>query len=499
MDSLQTETEDVRSLQTVIGDAHSIARRSLSRKGLIVLPQSTILKLLNACNYSINRSKSENIRDDIYNKSLDVMYSLAGENSLNFNVRWHIFNILRAELFIFPDSVITLGSLDELYDKIFVYFEHQLRKRLKFSANKTKRNNHIIITTSQFLSPQHSPTKRVLDYAVTIQNNLEIPVKIINDALTSFIRCDELEPSFNSDHIAVYDEANMVEHEGHEFQFKQMPANSMPNIELCKQLITLIQSDNPRLVLNIGGASLVSDICRKFTDTACLPCSYDIPISCSKYLLVPRPITEADKPRLGRIRKTQQIIETNINYSFPNASKDYCREDFNFDDKNFIISIVGNRLTFEVDEGLIINLERLLNSYSMIGILVIGEVSDHCAFKVRLGKFSQVNFAGPIQEGSQAIKITDLFVNPLRKGGGRSVFESLFHGVPVVTPKFGDGYYAAGNDFSINKFDDLYDVTSRYLFDKEFYYALREKALQRSKILGNIVQTQSKMLEKIFN
>ena len=118
MDSLQTETEDVRSLQTVIGDAHSIARRSLSRKGLVVLPQSTILKLLNACNYSINRSKSENIRDDIYNKSLDVMYSLAGENSLNLNVRWHIFNILRAELFIFPDSVITLGSLDELYNKI---------------------------------------------------------------------------------------------------------------------------------------------------------------------------------------------------------------------------------------------------------------------------------------------------------------------------------------------------------------------------------------------
>lgn len=49
----------------------------------------------------------------------------------------------------------------------------------------------------------------------------------------------------------------------------------------------------------------------------------------------------------------------------------------------------------------------------------------------------------------------DLYVNPKRSGGGSSVAESLYKGLPVVTLPVGDVSAAAGESFRVADYGEM--------------------------------------------
>ena len=74
------------------------------------------------------------------------------------------------------------------------------------------------------------PRSRVLDYSHALQRELKLPVLIINDSLTAFVKNPALEPSFDFNHLPTYNEVSSLTYKGETFAFKQVPANIMPNV-----------------------------------------------------------------------------------------------------------------------------------------------------------------------------------------------------------------------------------------------------------------------------
>ena len=81
------------------------------------------------------------------------------------------------------------------------------------------------------------------------------------------------------------------------------------------------------------------------------------------------------------------------------------------------------------------------------------------------------------------MKCCDLNINPKRIGGGTSVAESLYMGLPVVTFDYGDGGLGAGSDFHVDNYDDMVEQVLRYASDKQYYQEMSQKAKERASVL----------------
>lgn len=98
-----------------------------------------------------------------------------------------------------------------------------------------------------------------------------------------------------------------------------------------------------------------------------------------------------------------------------------------------------------------------------------------------------------------AIKLLDVYLNPYRSGGGRSSFEALAQGVPVITFKYGDVYYTCGDEFAVGDDENLLETASRYVTDGSFMENQKHLALKRADSLSDIASTQKEALDKILN
>ena len=81
------------------------------------------------------------------------------------------------------------------------------------------------------------------------------------------------------------------------------------------------------------------------------------------------------------------------------------------------------------------------------------------------------------------LELCDLYVNPIRAGGGTSGVEALYKGVPVVTVAYGDVYINVGNDFCVKDYNQMQDKIRQYYEDKEYYTYMSKKAEERVAVL----------------
>ena len=81
----------------------------------------------------------------------------------------------------------------------------------------------------------------------------------------------------------------------------------------------------------------------------------------------------------------------------------------------------------------------------------------------------------------------DLYVNPVRLGGGFSVIEAFIKGVPGVYTSYGDVYAAGGKEFAVNNLEEMADQILHYQQDKAFYQEMSEKAKERARLMTSSV------------
>ena len=426
-------------------------------------------------------------------KGLDLLFfSCFYLQGLDIKELWNIYCILDYSLFVNYKFQVS-WNLDELYGLIFRKLKMCITD--KYDGIENTDNNLVIIITDQFLNKSHAPTRRVLDYAYALAKGCGKRVMIINSSELNFYPCSCLQQVYMPNYMHDYDDVKCIQYKDLEIPFMQCHGY-MPDIYCINETLRSIYAMQPGLVYNIGGSSMLSDLCNLFTKTACFPCSTNIPVSKSEYLLVGRSLNDNDKGRLERLETYQKVIETVVNYELPESALEYERGMFGIPEECFLIAIVGTRLAIELTEDFILLMNQIIVRWD-VHFLVIGMFDDMDRTNC-ISKIENVHFAGGLREANRAIKICDIYCNPKRKGSGRSSFEALAHGIPVITLKYGDVYYTCGDDFAVDTYDDYLEQVGQYIADKQFLAIAKEKALQRARILCDLPGTQRKILEEIL-
>ncbi len=412
---------------------------------------------------------------------------------IDLKEQWNIYWILRRATF--TDYSLELNkNLDELYRLIYKIVEESVEDTYERTENLE--SNLVVIVTNQFLQPAHAPTRRVLDYAYTIAMSLKKQVMIVNDASFHFYPCNCLKQNLFPYFLEEYSSLTEIFYKELEIPFIQY-SGYMPDLYGINELLRKIYQRQPELVYNISDSCLVADLCRRFTKTVCMPCSNDIPITMCEYLLVGRQLEEKDKLRLRRLEPYQRVIETCTNYELSEDTMIYERAEFGIQDTSFLIGIIGNRLDEEITDEFILLIERVLRQQD-VHFMIIGEIEHIERFEEEISNIEKIHFTGKLKEARQAVKLCNIYCNPKRSGGGRSSFEALAYGVPVITLKFGDVFYTCGNEFAVETYDDYLEKINRYITDKIFYETAKEKALKRAEELSDLPGTQKKIFEQIY-
>lgn len=319
---------------------------------------------------------------------------------------------------------------------------------------------------------------------------------VVNDTGMHYDSFDWLEQERRPNYLVDYENMQAIVYNGIKIPYMQICA-LMPDLQCINDMLRRIYQLQPELVYNIGGSSLLSDLCTIFTKTACFPCSTDIPITMSEYLLVGRGVNKSDEKRLNRLEPYQKVIETVVNYNFVEGELGFERSSFDISEDDFVIGVVGNRLDIEISDEFIRLMDKILEQ-EKLHFLIIGEVNNIERIKNGVSQSRNIHFTGKLSEAVSVMKLCNIYCNPKRNGGGRSSFEALAQGVPVITLKYGDVYYTCGEEFAVDTYDDFLGRINRYVADKEYFEAFRERAGQRARILSDLSGTQKKILEQIL-
>ena len=428
---------------------------------------------------------------NICSKAITILYKVAFLDDISLEEAWQIYWIINNAIFSKNINLLE-GSLLSLYKHIYHFINSMVVLDLPYIEIEARNNDSIVIITNQFLQEGHAPTVRALDYSYTLQKHLNMKVIIINSREMNYHRNPQLEPSVTFNYIQEYSAINTYSYKSETFDFFQIDA-MMPDVGVFQKMTELIYEINPWMVFNIGASNVLTDLCTRFTTTASLPCSYQIPVTCSKYLLLGRKLNDKDK---YKIEPYQKIIETEINYIIRDSQTVYKREDFGINKDVFLISIIGNRLDQELTSDFIKLLNRMINNPYPIEIAIIGKINNENLI-LNLMKSSKVHLIGPLIDASEFLKESDLYVNPKRKGGGRSSFEALHYHVPVVTLDYGDVYYTCGKDFAVTSFDEMYELIIKYYNEKDFYSEKKALANKRALELSNLESCLRNTLDTI--
>ena len=95
----------------------------------------------------------------------------------------------------------------------------------------------------------------------------------------------------------------------------------------------------------------------------------------------------------------------------------------------------------------------------------------------------------------------DIYVNPRRIGGGTSVIEAMYKGLPAVSLEYGDVALGAGTEFCVADYKEMQAQLVRLMKDKAYYQELSDKAKQRAAYMldsdGAFVDIVNAFLEKV--
>jgi len=114
------------------------------------------------------------------------------------------------------------------------------------------------------------------------------------------------------------------------------------------------------------------------------------------------------------------------------------RQAYGWNDNNFIMASVGNRLGVDLDEDFVNGIESLLQAHPECVWLVVGDLPEHLVYAFEQGFGFQFRHIPFEVELGELMTVVDVFANPFRPGGGNSANMALRAGSVVMTLAEGD-------------------------------------------------------------
>lgn len=349
-----------------------------------------------------------------------------------------------------------------------------------FLPYEQRNKKRIVIETDLFKNRLHAPTHIVMETCRMLMQDMGYEVfLLVNVEWMSWewmeqfwfipyrVTCrSDLNGQFTIDYEG-------VTIQGYQIQWRREAASEM------RQLMQRLYEWKPLCVWHIGENSFRHDYYRNLTTVLSMPCTNGYSVSEAPVLVsYMQNDSEQLKESMAYINEQKQkMVNIEIIYDYKEEGKNYKKSDFNIPEDAFVICIVGTRLDDEMSEEFIRMLYELEESTDSLYYLIIGE----CIKEPFLRKDERkVQYLGFRQDLLDVIKVSDLFVNPPRKGGGGGACRALSVGVPVVTLPNCDVSSLVGDAFCCQNMNEMKEEILRYQRDPDFYREMQERVQEKN-------------------
>ncbi|MFT8872855.1 MAG: glycosyltransferase [Sporolactobacillus sp.] len=360
----------------------------------------------------------------------------------------------------------------------------------------TSQTNHVVIFSSQILGLSHSPTRQVMDYALSLKK-LGNEVFIINsqDVLTQLYV--PFFDGFAGNVIEEFSNLNTIEYEKETFKFFQ-PKQPMPNIQEAQKMVNLVKQFNPQFVISMGD-SAVGDLCSSFTTVISMVFGGNTPKYRKTYWAITRRMTAEDSFFMEKFQiKKEYVLPVQMAFLKKEKQGVMTREKLSIPLCYKVLAVVGNRLDDEVTTAFLVELKTILEQIDNTYILFIGPYADYSLVvsKYPILKKRSKN-TGYVQDIQSVYSCCDFYINPHRKGGGSSAAEAMSEGLPVITDPNGDVYNQLWMEQSFTDINEVIKYLCKCIEHPLFYREEKEKCLDRARTLFDSVAMMKKISHKV--
>ena len=427
-----------------------------------------------------------------------LMLKLIKNSQIDKNTRY--FYLYQSSVMEFMNKELSSTKVfllfKDIYTQIYHQFLSEIKSKIKIKKIKKENRNkkNVVVFTPQLLELNHAPTRRVLDRCKGLIN-LGYKVLLINTAeVLSLVN----KRSFYSIAAANYAsfENEFIEYENIKIPLYQSPKNT-PNIDEIIKIINIVKEFKPYFIFSYGNFTITSDIVNNLIPVCNVPLGHHLPISEANFLISGKIIYKSDKKIIKKYKiDKKRIILDPFKFKLKKQEKFLTKKDLKIPKNKFILVIVGARLDSEIDNKFIKLLLKTVKFNTFIVFAGIFERYDELINKNRLLKQNSL-FLGFQKDMFAVLDNCDLYINPIRSGGGASSAEAMSKGIPVVTFRYGDVYGVVGDKFSVKNNKSFVKIIKKYATNKKFYKKMSKLALKKAKIITNPSSTLPKIIKKI--
>lgn len=238
---------------------------------------------------------------------------------------------------------------------------------------KDRNKDLIFVTVQQFLNMTHGPTKTTIDRAYILAKSLNKQVVIINTAEHLGGKRVLLSNSMKGNYMDL--QTTEIQYQDATFPYFQFGKN-MPNINSCNDFISFVQKNKPNYIVNIGGNSLLIDLCNEIVPVLNINTVPSALANTNAYVqAIGRKLRDTDDVFLSYINKTKfNVIEGLFTSMLKPQAHVYTREMLDIPEDAFIMAAIGARLTDEVTDDFI---EALYPAFEQGALLfLIGKMDN---------------------------------------------------------------------------------------------------------------------------
>ena len=422
--------------------------------------------------------------------------TITKENKFFLYYQFVRFNFTHPEI---PNSEVE-ELMDNLYSKVYEEYFHEISCNCNLISKEERSSNLVIVLISQVLEENHGPTKTLLDRCYILQKVLKKNVYIINTAefLTDYGNINVYGQE-KAGYLEEFSKREFLEYKDEKFAFFQC-SREMPSVDMIHEILEVVKQEKPYFILSIGGNSIVSDMCSNLVPTIAVSLvPSEKTMTRGQFQVIGRKISDKDLKWMQKHGYPKEhMIESLFTSAFKPQTHKYTRKDLGLPEDKFIVAIVGGRLDWEIDDTCMKMLLRLMEEG--IYIVFMGQFMKFDMYAKKNAILQKQGIYLGFQEDVLAVnECCDLYLNPKRIGGGTSVAEALYKGLPVVTMDYGDGGLGAGKEFHVSDYEEMYELVLKYANDKEFYKLMSEKAKERAQRLMDSKKEFVKIIETMEN
>lgn len=438
---------------------------------------------------------------EIFNTLLDLIWENRNEiepDTLNFLYWQFIFYV-----FTCPElnNIHTKTKVWHILDYNISRYELLVQDSLIPIPINERDKDFVLVITDQFLSFQHGPSKTAADRCKILIEAMKKKVLLFN---TGEVMSSQGCIQFYDVRYGGYNEEllnyNFVEWKGCKIPYFQCE-NNMPNIEAIPTILSTVRKLRPSYVITIGRGGILASLVAKIVPSlsiGLLPSG--ISISGIPFQTLSRPLNNDDRTLLEAVgRKEDSIIIGTFGSSILEQSAWYTREQVGLPSEAWLVALVGARLNQELTSEFWDMAEAasqygveyvILGSYDSSNLESVE--SSHPTLK---GKIHNMGF---VRDVLSYMDLCDIYINPIRAGGGTSCVEALSIGVPVITTPFGDVAVNVGEQFQTESYESMIPLIHRYTSDFDFYTLQSLAAKKRASELLNAEESFIKIISEFL-